>query len=319
MTTIQLPVVDQRPLWRVAQLIGILCTVILIGSLVRWPDPSLNILWNMVVPILPAVFLINPMIWRNVCPLATLNNLTGDRTARAGLSTSVLVGAWGVGIVLLLTMVPARRFLFNVDGVVLAATIAVVGVLAIGMGVFVARRGGFCNALCPVLPVEKLYGQAPLISVGSARCNDCNLCTAAGCIDLAGRKSARQSVQQGAHVSWMLNPFGLFAAAFPGFIIGYFATTDGTISSAGAVYGTVAIWAALSLILVLVLVALSRAKPTTVLPLLGGLAAGLYYWFAAPGLATAYYMADSGAIAIRILTIGLVSFWLVRALRRDPA
>ena len=33
------------------------------------------------------------------------------------------------------------------------------------------RKAGFCNALCPILPVERLYGQAPLVAAGNPRCD----------------------------------------------------------------------------------------------------------------------------------------------------
>jgi nitrite reductase (NADH) large subunit len=319
MTSIRLPLIDRNPLWTTAQWIGLVLTVVLLGALVRWPTPTLHILWDMVIPLLPAVFLVNPMLWRNVCPLATLNTVTGDRRQSGAFATPLLIGAWGLGIALLAVMVPARRFLFNEHGDVMAVTVAVVGILAVAMGAVVSRRGGFCNAICPVLPVEKLYGQAPLLPVGSARCHDCNHCTAAGCIDLAGGKSARQSVHLGEGVRWIMNPFGIFAAAFPGFVIGYFQTDNTAFAGAGATYLTVAAWAAGSLVLVILLVGLLRPKPTVVLPLLGGLAVALYYWFAAPALATAYGLPATGAVVLRALALVLIVTWLRAAFRRPPA
>ncbi len=319
MTSIRLPLVDRNPLWTAAQWIGVLLTVVLLGALTQWPTLSLHILWDMVIPLLPAVFLINPMLWRNVCPLATLNSLSGERRSDGALSLRLLLGFWAVGIILLAVMVPARRFFFNEHGTVLAGTIAVVAVLALGLGTVASRRGGFCNAICPVLPVEKLYGQSPLVSVGSARCHDCNHCTAAGCIDLAGRKSARQSVTSGGGLSWMMNPFGIFAAAFPGFVIGYFATDNTTLANASTVYLTVGMWAGGSLLVVLTAVGLLRLKPTVVLPLLGGAAVGLYYWLGAPALATAYGLPAAGGIAIRIAALALIAVWLRAAFKMPPA
>jgi hypothetical protein len=227
----------------------------------------------------------------------------------------MLVWAWGVGVVLLAVLVPARRFLFNEHGAVLAGTIVVVGSLALAMGLAVSRRGGFCNALCPVLPVEKLYGQSPLVQVGSARCSDCNLCTASGCIDLAGRKSARQSVHLEDGVKWLFSPFGIFAAAFPGFVVGYFQTVNTALSGAAEVYLTVGEWAGGSLLAVLATVGLFKIRPTLALPILGGVSVGLYYWFGAPALATAYGLPTTGGTALRVLAMALVIAWLNNALR----
>jgi len=320
MPTVVLSHSPPHRLWSVAQLLGVGLTAVLIVGLVRWPVPTLHLLWDMVIPVLPAVFLLNPMLWRNVCPLGTLNDWTGRR-GQAPLSLGLLVGAWIVGVVLLGALVPARRFLFNQEGLALAVTIAVVGVLALVVGFRSPRRAGFCNSLCPVLPVEKLYGQAPLLKVASARCRTCDLCTRAGCIDLVGGKSARQSLRRRGQ-QWLLSPFGVFAAAFPGFIIGYFTLENGAIATAGSVYLHVGTWALGSLLVVTLLMNLVRPQVALALPLLGGLSAGLYYWYAAPGLATAYGIGTSGAVAVRASAAALLAAWLWNAFRtrhQEPA
>ncbi len=315
-TTIRMPLVARSPLWAIARWVGVVLLVVLLAATTQWPTTTLNLLWNNVIPLLPAVFLVNPMIWRNVCPLATLNELTGWRNERPALPTPALLAFWAAGITLLVVLVPARRFLFNEHTVPFAGTVLLVGAIAIGLGTLVSRRGGFCNTICPVLPVEKLYGQSPLIAVGSARCSDCNHCTTAGCIDLAGKKSARQSVRGGHGLVWMLNPFGIFAAAFPGFVVGYYMTANTTLANAPSVYLTVAAWTVGSLVLVAAIVALFRLESMSVLPILGGVTFGLYYWFGAPTIATAYHLPAAGATVIRFAMLGLVAFWLRGALRR---
>lgn len=268
----------------------------------------------MVIPLLPAVFLVNPMLWRNVCPLATLNHMTGRRRGRQTLHDRY-DAVWLIGIVLLAGMVPARRFLFNVQGGVLAGTIAAVGLLALVSGLFLSRRAGFCSAICPVLPVEKLYGQSPLFRLGSARCTDCNLCAGPACIDLAGGKSARQSLGAARGFRWLVTPFGLFAAAFPGFVIGYFTTANGGWSDAGGIYLHIAFWSAGSWLVAAALTRLAGLRAALTLVLLGGLSAGLYYWFVAPSLAAAYGAPGIGPVVVRVLALGLVGTWLWVALR----
>jgi hypothetical protein len=56
-----------------------------------------------------------------------------------------------------------------------------------------------------------------------------------------------------------------------------------------------------------------------VLPVLGGVTFGLYYWFGAPGFATAYHLPDVGATIIRVAMLALVVVWLIGALRVRPA
>lgn len=310
-----LPRTSSHPAWTILQGAGLLLTGALLAGLMARPAPTLRLFWQVVIPLLPAVFLINPMLWRNVCPLATLNQWTGRK--RAGrLDRGGLHAGWVVGIVLLLLLVPARRFLFNHDGPALALTITAVGGLALGAGLWVPRRAGFCNTICPVLPVEKLYGQAPLLVMGGPRCLSCDLCTPAGCIDLAGRKSARQSLGGRRGLTWLGSPFGVFAAAFPGLIIAYFTSVDGGFATAGGTYLRVAAWVVGSYVMVAAVVVGTRPAIATALPVLGALAAGLYYWWAAPALGAALGLADPIPVLLRGLAVGLVALWLWRALAR---
>jgi hypothetical protein len=305
------------PRWQrahtLAQHLGLVLTAVLIFSLAAWPRPTLHILWDMVIPLLPAVFLINPMLWRNVCPLATLNSLTGVR--RTGqLAKSHLKAGWVISLVLLALMVPARRFLFNSDALALALTIvAVIAIAQLG-GVLAPRRAGFCNSLCPVLPVEKLYGQSPLVKINTARCADCSVCTPLGCIDLARDKTVRQTLGPRARThSWLATPFGAFAAAFPGFIIGYFTLSDGPFQTAGTVYQHMLLWTLGSLVVTAAIVIISRAAARLGIAVLGGLAVALYYWFAAPTVTSAYGGNETAALVMRLTAIGLVLWWFLRA------
>jgi hypothetical protein len=312
-----MPPVRSLPLWRAAQALGVVLTLVLLAALARWPTDTLHVLWDMVIPVLPAVFLVNPLIWRNVCPLATLNTVTGARVGRRALAGRALSGFWVAGIVLLALMVPARRFLFNEHGTVLLGTIGVVAGLALALGLVFSRRSGFCNGLCPVLPVEKLYGQAPLLRVGTPRCTDCNLCAPVGCIDLAGGKSVAQSLGPSRRgMGWLLTPLGAFAAGFPGLVVGYFTTENVAPAAAWDIYANVALWVVVSFGFSTIAVIALDAAAAAVLPVLGGLAAGLYYWFAAPTLAAAYGAPEVGPAVVRVGALALVGFWFSSAVRR---
>jgi len=320
MTTLaRLPLVNAHPLWTAAQRIGLVLTFVLVAALVLWPASTLHLLWDMVIPLFPALFLLNPMLWRNVCPLASLNERRVETRNIAAPSPEFLRVGWIVGIALFALLVPARRVLFNEDGLALAATIFLVAALAHASGFVLSRRAGFCNSICPVLPVEKLYGQAPLLPVGSSRCVSCDRCTPTACIDLAGRKSAVQSARGERGAPWLGSPFALFACAFPGFGLGYFSTQHGGLPTTLHVYRPLPQSAAISLAVSASIVSLARVRSTTALIVLGGVAAGAYYWYAAPSLAAAY---GGNALAGTIAQWGALAFvglWLGRALRREYA
>src|SRR5690606_14925626 len=58
--------------WRLAQAAALLGLLGAVVALVAAPSLGLRVVWSAAVPVLPAVFLLAPALWRNVCPLATL-------------------------------------------------------------------------------------------------------------------------------------------------------------------------------------------------------------------------------------------------------
>lgn len=318
MRTIPLGPDRPSPLWRVAQVAGVALTLVLLAALLVRPTQALHILWDMTIPLLPAVFLVNPMLWRNVCPLATLNSISGGRSSRRALGLDTTRATWVGGIVLLFVLVPARRFLFNTEGPALAVTITAVAVLALVAGVAWSRRSAFCNALCPVLPVEKLYGQSPLVETTTARCGTCTLCSPVGCIELAGRKTTAQTVGPTRRSrGWLTTSFGVFAAAFPGFVIGYFTLENGSLATAPGVYSHVALYAVVSYAIAAAAACIGKASAATALPLLGAASFMVYYWYGAPALGEAYGAPVSGTLLVRLGAAALIGAWLWRAWRRS--
>jgi len=304
-------------LWRVARWAAMLAVPVLLAGLVALPKSFLAVLWYVAIPILPATFFINTALWRGICPLATLNEwgnrLGTQRAMPAGLAGLLA----GIGLVLFHLMVPARRFLFNANGPVLVITVAVVAVLALALGSVFVVRSGFCNGLCPVLPVELLYGQAPLVSMARGRCASCVVCTPRACLDLAQSRATLQAIGPSRRsAAWLLTPFGAFVAALPGFIVGYSLTPDGPLSAAPDVYGATLGGSLLSFVAVALVVAALRVDVAVALPAIAALAGGLYYWFAGPAIAKALGVAAWIATPIQVAGIGVVLVWLMIVVRR---
>jgi len=317
MATAQLLIRSARSvaLWQVARW-SVLATVpLLLLWLVLEPDAALTALWYIAIPILPATFFVSTALWRGVCPLATLNEI-GNGLGRQRVPSARMLLALNIGgLVLFHLMVPARHFLFNLHGVALAATIAAVGGLAVGLGAIFAVRSAFCNALCPVLPVELLYGQAPLVPVDRGRCTACTVCTPRGCIDLAERKAIPQLLGPARHTAeWLVTPHGAFFAALPGFIIGYNQVKDGPVDSAALVYAATLGWSLASLVVIVAVVLALRLQSRFALPLIAALAGIVYYWYAGPAISSQLASATWLGAGIRITGIGLVTVWLVRTL-----
>jgi hypothetical protein len=306
--------------WRIARGLGLLLTCALLVGLWLQPEASLRILWYAIIPVLPAVFLIHPGLWRNVCPLATLNVLAARRSGARPLSGRAVSMATGIGIVLLVALVPARRFLLNTDGHALAAVIAAVALIAIVAGVLFDRKAGFCNAICPVLPVERLYGHAPLVDVGNAHCATCSQCTTRACIDLSPNKSIAQLLG-GARRStaWMLRPYGVFAAAFPGFVLGYSLLADGALPDAARVYLQVLAGGGVSYLVAAAIVRGLRVPAAAAMTGLAAAAIAIYYWYAASAIASAWQFGTGGVVSLRVTAFLLIGVWLWRRLSPAPA
>ncbi len=83
----------------------------------------------------------------------------------------------GIGVVLLLAIVPLRHVVLNLDGPATATAMIVLALLAIGMGLKAPGKSGWCTGLCPVHPVEKLYGIKPAVHFQNHHCQPCVKCT----------------------------------------------------------------------------------------------------------------------------------------------
>lgn len=320
----RLHVIDQAPrsaaLWALARFTAVLGVVVLLVGLVRWPEPALLVLWNVLIPVLPGTFFLTTAFWRGLCPLATLNEwgntLGRAREVAPGTLRFFRVG----GLVLFYLLVPARHVFFNEDGPVLAAVIVAVGLIALGVGALFPVRSAWCNALCPVLPIELLYGQAPLVTVTRGRCPSCTVCTPSGCLDLAGDKTLAQLLGPSRRTfDWLLTPLGVFFASLPGFIVGYNAVGDGGIRGAPAIYGTVLAWATASFIALAAIVILFRLNAKKALPLLAALAGGIYYWFVGPSIAHRLGLGHRLGVALQIGGLALVGVWWVGVLQQGRA
>ena len=165
--------------------------------------------------------------------------------------------------------------------------------------------------MCPILPVERFYGQHPLLTLDNRRCDRCSLCITKGCLDLAPAKSIFQAIGPavGRH-RWLTTTYGIFAGALPGFIIGYYTTSNVSWTAAPGVYLWVALCSAGSYVATTVVVRVLGLTGPVSLALLAALAVVLYYWWAAPLIAELLYVPPAGMF---VAALALVAFWLVRA------
>lgn len=165
-------------LWRALQAAVWLVGAAIMICLVFFPNLGLLLFWNILIPVAPALFVLATGVWRNICPLATTNLMP----RHFGLSerkklTAVQLGKLNLlAIVMLYTIVPLRHAVFNNNGIATASLIMGMVVLGMIMGFYFEWKSAWCSGLCPVHPVEKLYGGNTLFTVQNAHCSECQNC-----------------------------------------------------------------------------------------------------------------------------------------------
>src|SRR6185312_14662152 len=98
--------------WQLIRFGSIVVALVVAGLLIFVPDTGLVVMWKVVIPLLPLLFLVAPGVWRNLCPLAASNqtpralNLTRALTAPAWLKEYGYV----IAFTLFVSFVVLRRF-----------------------------------------------------------------------------------------------------------------------------------------------------------------------------------------------------------------
>lgn len=327
-------------LWRAGRAVALIALMAVLALLWMMPATGLAVLWGAAVPAIAASLFVTPVLWRGVCPLATLNEL-GNRLGRPAPPSARLQWGLGVaGLMLFHVLVPARLVLFNHYGASVVAASLLIGLLAVLLGARYSVRSAFCNALCPILPIERLYGQAPLVDLERGRCGACVVCTPRGCLDLAGPRNLAQLIGPGRRTdAWLLTPFGLFTAALPGFIVGYFLAPNGAPGGAApqapqaplaplaplASLAPLAPWAwtlagsVASGLVVAGIVRWTGATAARAMPFLAWASGTAYFAFTGPAIADLWAWPQAVGVAMAVGGVLFVGLWAIRGARNAAA
>ena len=289
-----------QPVWRAARVASVLAALGVCVLLLADPGTGLDLWWELLVPLLPLVWFVAPGLWRNVCPLAAANQVprvlgfTRGATAPAWFRTYAPL----VGIALFLASVLARPSVFEDSGAATAALIGGALLAAFAGGFLLKGKSGWCSSLCPMLPVQRMYGQTPFANVPNSHCRPCLGCTK-NCFDFNPKVAFLADVHDGDR-QWSTTR-KLFTAAFPGLVIAFFTEQETAV---------VALAAAASAGSFLLLEALVPATTPKLAALYGAAAINLFYWWAAPG-------PDWVAWPLRAAVLALTVVWLQRTFAKE--
>ncbi len=269
--------------WRIIQFLFWLVGIVLLIILFYKPGLGTLLFWNVLIPLAPALLVLCTGIWRNICPLGTTSLLPD----RLGISRGLKIPARVqpvlhlTGLILLLVIIPLRHVLFNHDGIATGLLIMGLATLAFAGGILFERKSAWCSGLCPVHPVEKLYGSGVAFTLTNAHCADCVKCSVP-CPDSSPVTKPfllhRSAVTKATEF--------LLAGAFPGYIWGWFHTPEYTGAEGwkhlDIIYGLPLAGSACSFVFYLLLTRLFPNQQNRVIRLFAAAAVSCYYWYRLP-------------------------------------
>jgi hypothetical protein len=174
-----------------------------------------------------------------------------------------------------------RHVLFNTDGRATGMILILLGAVAFSTGLFFERKSAWCAGICPVHPVEKLYGSKPSNKMMNVHCTNCIRCSVP-CPD--STQNSRPFLQDHSIVA-SITEF-LLVGAFPGYIWGWFQTPDYTGQEGwqhlAQVYGLPLLGGAVTTLLYFILRFFFITKRSTLIRFFAAAAVSCYYWFRLP-------------------------------------
>ena len=269
--------------WRIAQTGVWLVGLTIIFFLLFYPTIGIHLFWNVLIPIAPALIVVAIGLWRNVCPMATnslfFRHLGLSKKKKLTMKQSSILNF--IAIASLFIIVPLRHGIFDMNGPATAVLILSLAVAAIGMGLIYEWKSGWCSGLCPVHPVEKLYGLNSKLYLPNAHCDSCSRCMVL-CPDATPRVNPMSLKKNNFH---KISGF-LMVAAFPGFIWGWFQVPDAEriidLEHLISLYYLPLIGMAVTSLLYLFLKRFFKQKLLTAI--FSASAVSCYYWYRIPAL-----------------------------------
>lgn len=304
------------PAWHVIRAGSVLAYITLCVTL--WIFPAGGQFWffKVIVPLLPILFFTAPGLWRNICPLAASNQAPRVLGFTRSLTPPEWLRRYGaiISIVLFFGITSTRIAFFNTNGAGLSVLLSLTIIGAFLTGFMFKGKSGWCTSTCPLLPLQRVYGQTPFAKVPNSHCQPCIGCTK-NCYDF--RPSvAYQADMHDPDPSWSA-PRKLFVSALPGFVLGFFLLLSHPGISLPEVYLRLALFFLGSVGLFYALQALTGLSLTLAVAIWASVAINIFYWYSGKTLASSF-ATITGVQApwlrwpISAIVLVLSLFWIAR-------
>ena len=277
----EIPTKIPQFVWVILRLITLLIAIWLIFLLATKPALGLTLIWALLIPLLPLSFVAIPGLWRQICPMAFLNQL--PRIFGFSLNYTLPVRmknlSYYVASAVFFLIVSLRHVSINHDSDMLSYLLIAALICAFAGGVIFKGRSGWCGTFCPLAPIQRAYGQAPVILVKNGYCPSCVGCQK-NCYDFNPRAAIHSDLSDSD--PWYSGHKEFFIAALPGFILAYFLVESPAKSGVVNYYIHLGLWMTTSLGLYMALTRLVWISTYKVSLSFSMGALVIFYWFAAP-------------------------------------
>jgi nitrite reductase (NADH) large subunit len=304
------------PAWHAIRIASVLAYVALCIALFIRPAGGLFVFFKVIVPLLPILFFVAPGLWRNICPLAASNQAPRVLGFTRAFTPPDWLRRYGVviSIVLFFGITSSRIALFNTSGTATGVLLSLTIINAFVAGIAFKGKSGWCSSICPLLPLQRVYGQTPFANVPNSHCQPCVGCTK-NCYDFRPSVAYQADLHE-PDPAWT-SPRKLFVAALPGFVLGFFTLVHHSGIALPQVYLRLALYFLGSVGLFYALQALLPLSTTVTVAIWASAAINIFYWF------TGIILEDSFATItgvhvlwlrwpIRALVLVLSLFWIAR-------
>jgi NADPH-dependent 2,4-dienoyl-CoA reductase/sulfur reductase-like enzyme/ferredoxin len=300
----QLPRLVPAWVWVVLRVVALAVALALAALLFVQPELGLLLFWGLAIPVVPALLVIAPGLWRQVCPMAALNQLPRvlNRSRAAELPAGLKNAAFSIALAIFIGAVALRQPWLNHHGPTLGAVVLAMLAAALVGGLLFKGRSGWCGTFCPLGPIQRTYGQAPVVLVRNGYCEPCVGCQK-NCYDFNPRAAVFSDVYD--DDPRYAAQRRLFMGLLPGLLLGYFLArplgldhpAEGLALLLGATAASAGLYG--------LTLAFAPANPYRISLAFGVLAISIFYFFAGPIIVQ----------TLGQLAEGQAPHWLVQASR----
>ena len=302
--------------WHVIRTASVLAYIALCVTLFIRPAGGQFWFFKVIVPLLPILFFTAPGLWRNICPLAASNQAPRWFGFTRAFTPPDWLRRYGaiISIVLFFGITSTRIAFFNSNGAGLSVLLLASIIGAFITGFMFKGKSGWCTSTCPLLPLQRIYGQTPFAKVPNSHCQPCVGCTK-NCYDFRP-SAAYQADLHDPDPNWSA-PRKLFVSALPGFVLGFFLLVSHPGIALPEVYLRLALFFVASVGLFYALQALLSLTTSVLIALWAATAISIFYWFSAVTLEDSFATITGLHLpwlrwAIRVIVWVLALFWIAR-------